>query len=364
MSALTGPPSTPRAPSITDVAARSGVSIQTVSRVVNGAPRVADATRQRVLAAISDLGYRPNPAARALATGRAGVVGVLSPSSALYGPASMTAALGLAAVEAGVHLAVEHVVELDGASVERGLARLVDQLVVGVVAVAPVQPVLDALSGARLAVPLVSVDGALGRGVVDVSVDQREGARLATEHLLGLGHRTVWHVRGPLAWNDAAAREQGWREALEAAGREVLPPLEGDWTAGSGYRAGQVLARIPEATAVFTANDPQALGVVRALAERGLRVPQDVSVVGFDDTPESAHFLPPLTTVRQDFSALGRTALEVVLRLVAQAQVQVAGATSGPEADVRHGEASVQLPALLVERASTAPPAHGAVTGS
>ncbi|MBF5083245.1 LacI family DNA-binding transcriptional regulator [Quadrisphaera sp. INWT6] len=361
MSALTGPPSTPRAPSITDVAARSGVSIQTVSRVLNGAPRVADGTRQRVLAAISDLGYRRNPAARALATGRAGVVGVLSPSSALYGPASMTAALGLAAAQAGVHLAVEHVVELDRASVEGGLARLVDQLVVGVVVVAPVTPVLSALSGARLGVPLVSVDGAAGGGVVDVSVDQEAGARLATEHLLGLGHRTVWHVRGPLAWHDAAARERGWRAALEAAGREVPPALDGDWTAGSGYRAGQVLARIPEATAVFAANDPQALGVVRALAERGLRVPQDVSVVGFDDTPESAHFLPPLTTVRQEFAALGRTALEVVLGLV---EARGAGAGVGERADGATAAGSVQLPAELVQRASTAVPRVETVTPS
>ncbi|TNM67919.1 LacI family DNA-binding transcriptional regulator [Streptomyces sp. NP160] len=351
MSALTTPPSPPgRGPSITDVAARAGVSIQTVSRVLNSAPKVAAGTRQRVLEAITELGYRRNPAARALATGRGGLVGVLTSSSALYGPASITAALGLAATEAGVHLAVEHVVDFDVASVQHGLSRLVDQYAEAVVLVAPVQEAYEALAGAQplVQVPVLAVSSG-GVGATEVSVDQRAGARLAVQHLLDLGHETVWHVRGPRGWYEADQREEGWREVLQAAGREVPPVLEGAWSADSGHRAGELLARVPEVTAVFAANDSCALGVVRALAERGRSVPDDVSVVGFDDVPESAHFLPPLTTVRQEFSELGRTALRQVLRMV---EGDGALGDAGAEPAVR----SVQLQPELVVRRSTAAP--------
>ncbi|MEH3078300.1 MAG: LacI family DNA-binding transcriptional regulator [Quadrisphaera sp.] len=351
MSALIHPPLPPgRTPSITDVAARAGVSIQTVSRVLNSAPKVAAGTRQRVLEAIAELGYRRNPAARALATGRGGLVGVLTSSSALYGPASVTAALGLAATEAGVHLAVEHVVDFEVESVRHGLSRLVDQYAAAVVLVAPVREAYEALAGARpvVPVPVLAVSSG-GVGAVEVSVDQRAGARLAVQHLLDLGHETVWHVRGPQGWYEADQREEGWREVLQAAGREVPPVLEGAWSADSGYRAGELLARVPEVTAVFAANDSSALGLVRALAERGRSVPDDVSVVGFDDVPESPHFLPPLTTVRQEFSELGRAALQQVLLMVDHES-----APDGDGGGVAAG--SVQLQPELVVRRSTAAP--------
>lgn len=357
VSALTSSPTPPgRSPSITDVAARAGVSIQTVSRVLNSAPKVAAGTRQRVLEAITELGYRRNPAARALATGRGGVVGVLTPSAAFYGPSSVTAALGLAAVDAGVHLAVEHVVDLDADSVRQGLSRLVDQYAAGVVLVVPVQEALEALTGSQLLVPVVSVVGNGGATGPEVCVDQRAGARMATQHLLDLGHETVWHVRGPQGWFEAAEREVGWREALRDAGREVPPVLDGAWTADSGHRAGQLLARVPEVTAVFAANDSCALGVVRALAERGRSVPGDVSVVGFDDVPESAHYLPPLTTVRQEFSELGRTALQVVLRMVDEARADGGVADGAGQGPAAAAVPSVRLTPELVVRASTAPP--------
>ncbi|MFB9377779.1 LacI family DNA-binding transcriptional regulator [Kineococcus gynurae] len=337
-----------RPPSINDVAAGAGVSIQTVSRVLNDSPKVAPATRKRVLAVIDELGYRRNPVARALATGRAGVLGVLAPSSALYGPASITAALGVAAVEAGIHLAVEHVIEFEAASVAQGMNRLTEQLVSAIVVVAPVRAAAAALADTTAPVPVVSVDSVPAAGRLDVSVDQEAGGFLATQHLLDLGHDTVWHVAGPDSWHDAQARRRGWEAALRAGGREIPPHLDGDWSAGSGYRAGQILARIADATAVFAANDAQALGVLRAMAEAGRRVPQDVSVVGFDDTPESAHFLPPLTTVRQEFAELGRTALRTALQLVALGRGEVVAPVS-----------SVRLPPQLVARRSSAPVTRG-----
>jgi DNA-binding LacI/PurR family transcriptional regulator len=162
-------------------------------------------------------------------------------------------------------------------------------------------------------VPLVTVDGDPTRADALVTVDQVAGARAATQHLLDAGHRTVWHVSGPSDWYDAAGRIEGWRQALHAAGAEVPPLLPADWSAAAGYSAGQMLARMPEVTAVFAANDHLALGILRALSERGRRVPHDVSLVGFDDVPEAAYFIPPLTTVRPDFDAVAQAGLDLLL---------------------------------------------------
>jgi DNA-binding LacI/PurR family transcriptional regulator len=152
--------------------------------------------------------------------------------------------------------------------------------------------------------------------VHSVAVDNTEGAALATRYLLGLGHRTVHHLSGPRSWLDAEARVEGWRAALREAGAPEPDLVSGDWSAASGYERGQQIARDDSVTAVLCANDQVALGLVRALSEQGRRVPEDVSVVGFDDIPEAAYFLPPLTTVRQDFGELGRRALDSLVRLI------------------------------------------------
>lgn len=323
-----------------DVARVAGVSHQTVSRVLNDHPNVSDRTRMRVLAAIQELGYRPNRAARALATGRSDTVGIIAQGSTLYGPASMQTAFGQAAADAGFAVTAASVRELNAQSISRAVDGLLAQRVAGIAVLAPVATPDVALASIAQDLPVVLIDagGDAGRSVV--CVDQALGARLATEHLLGLGHATVWHVSGPAGWFDSMGRVEGWRQALEDAGREVPPLLPADWTAAAGYDAGQVVARMPDVTAVFAANDHLALGILRALGERGRRVPEDVSVVGFDDVPESAYFRPPLTTVRQDFAALALTALDVLLGHVNGDSVQ-RRTTIRPE---------------LVVRSSTAPP--------
>nr|ARP51731.1 LacI family transcriptional regulator [Streptomyces marincola] len=177
-----------------------------------------------------------------------------------------------------------------------------------------------------------------------VDTDQAGGARDAVRHLLGLGHRTVWHLAGPPESFAAERRAAAWRATLRAAGRAVPPAVRGDWSAESGYLAGLRLAEEPGCTAVFAANDQMALGLLRALHERGRAVPGEVSVVGFDDIPESGSFIPPLTTVHQDFAEVGRRLVEGVLHQV--------------RADApRRGTALV--PTRLVTRASTAPPPPG-----
>ncbi|HXW82733.1 MAG TPA: LacI family DNA-binding transcriptional regulator [Acidimicrobiales bacterium] len=304
---------TARPPSIADVASLAGVSHQTVSRVLNNHPSVRQLTRARVLAAIEQLGYRPNPAARALASGRSKTLGVVAPDTTLYGPASTLSSLQQAAQRAGYFVSVAAVHSLDRQSVGEAVRRLMSQAVEGLAVITPFTSAHDALSHLPTGMPVVAVEGDPDGNMAVVTVDQATGARLATEHLLAAGHKTVFHVAGPTEWQEAGGRSAGWRGALLAAGAEVTPPLSGDWSARSGYEAGQVLAQIPDATAIFVANDDMALGVLRALHERGRRVPEDVAIVGFDDTPESAYFIPPLSTVRQDFHRVGRAAVQLLV---------------------------------------------------
>ncbi|MEV6303595.1 LacI family DNA-binding transcriptional regulator [Actinoplanes sp. NPDC051861] len=298
---------------MTDVARLAGVSHQTVSRVLNDHPNVKEQTRIRVRAAIAELNYRPNRAARALVTGRSQLIGVVARNSTLYGPASMLTEFEQAAADAGFAVSVGSVRELDRSSIGSVVDRHLDQRVAGLVVIANTASAMEALAEIPGDMPVVFIDGDPASGRPVVTVDQVAGARAATRHLLDAGHRTVWHVSGPTDWFDSAGRIQGWRQTLEEAGAEVPPLLSADWSAAEGYRAGQMLARMPEVTAIFTANDHLALGILRALYERDRRVPHDVSVVGFDDVPEAAYFIPPLTTVRQAFGDVARAALSLLL---------------------------------------------------
>jgi DNA-binding LacI/PurR family transcriptional regulator len=162
-------------------------------------------------------------------------------------------------------------------------------------------------------VPLVAVGCGTKAAVTSVAIDNAAGASAATRYLLSLGHRTVCHVAGPSAHLDAQERVDGWRRALDEAGAPEPPVLVGDWSASSGYQLGRTIAGDPELTAIFCGNDTMALGVMRALAERGLRIPHDVSIVGFDDIPDAGFYTPPLSTVRQDFGEVGRRALGTLI---------------------------------------------------
>ena len=304
---------------MTDVAKLAGVSHQTVSRVLNDHPNVREQTRLRVQAAINELGYRPNKAARLLVTGTSQVIGVVSRSSTLYGPAATLSALAEEAVRRGFTVNVESVRTLDRQPIADAIGRHLDQRVAGLVIIAPVESANHALDNLPEEIPLVTIDGDPARPTELVTVDQEAGAYAATRHLLDAGHSTVWHVSGPDDWFDARGRVAGWRRALTEAGAEIPPLMSADWLAASGFRNGQILARMSDVTAVFAANDHLALGILRALYERGRRVPRDVSVIGFDDVPEAGYYLPPLTTVRQDFGVLGRQALSTLVDRMSRA---------------------------------------------
>ncbi|KDN87518.1 LacI family transcriptional regulator [Kitasatospora cheerisanensis KCTC 2395] len=296
-----------------DVAKLAGVSHQTVSRVLNGAPHVRPGTRDRVLAAIRELDYRPNSAARALVTRRSQTLGVVSFESTLYGPASMLDGIERAARSAGYFVSVASLRSLDSRSVQEAVDRLRDQGVEGIVVVAPQTSAVSAVAKVTSSVPVVAVGSGTRSSIPAVTVDNRSGAETATRQLLDLGHRTVHHLAGPVGWLESQDRQEGWRHALKAAGATAPPVEAGDWSARSGYEAGQRIARLTEVTAVFCANDHMALGLLRALHESGRSVPGEISVIGFDDIPEAAYFIPPLSTVRQDFGELGRRALELLV---------------------------------------------------
>jgi DNA-binding LacI/PurR family transcriptional regulator len=317
-----------------DVAEHVGVSHQTVSRVLNGNLAVSAETRALVLQGIEDLGYRRNSAARALVTRRSQVLGVVSFDTTRYGPASTLFGIEQAARAAGYFVSVASVRATAGGTIRAAIDRLTDQNVDGLVVLAQLRTGEPLTLPAGL--PAVIVDGpatagsataeaAAGEpatagpttsGAASVRVDQEEGARLATRHLLDRGAGTVWHVAGPADWFDARGRLAGWRRALLDAGAAVPRPLRGSWTACSGYEAGIRLARRRDVEAVFAGNDQMALGLLRAFHEAGIRVPGDVLVAGFDDVPEAAYYTPPLTTVRQDFATVGRRSIELLLRQV------------------------------------------------
>lgn len=322
-----------------DVAALAGVSHITVSRVLNGYASVRPETRESVLAAIAQLGYRRNPAARALVTSRTRAIGVLAPEVAQHGPASSVLAVESAARAHGYHplvtsAAVEH------AATIAALEFLLDQAVEALVVIAPHETVLAAIRDLEIRVPLVTLQAP--ERPDGIGVDQTRGASLATEHLLALGHTRIQHLAGPDRYLEASARGAGFADAMARAGLPTGETLSGDWSAASGFAAAARLH--PATTAVVAANDQMAIGLLAALADAGRRVPEEVSVVGFDDVPEAAYVRPALTTVHQDFALVGRRAVE---SLIAQL---------GADADEVPEDDGV-IPPRLIVRASTAPPA-------
>ena len=325
------------APRMADVAARAGVSHQTVSRVLNGSATVKETTRQRVVAAIDELGYRRNSAARALVTRRSGVIGVVVAELSYFGPSSTVMGIATAAREAGYSTVLASLHDVSAAAFVEGFDHVASAGAEAVVLIAPHHTDLDLGPGTDLSVPVVVLDGEGARIPLCVGVDQYAGGVLATQHLVDMGHRHIAHLGGPSEWFQAQQRKRGWLDTMTRAGLVAPGPLVGDWSAASGYRLGQDLALDPALTAVFAGNDQMAIGLMRALGEAGRRIPEDVSVVGFDDIPEAAFLHPPLTTVRQDFTALGHEALRMLV-----------GALGGQDVESR------LIPPMLMARASTA----------
>jgi DNA-binding LacI/PurR family transcriptional regulator len=336
------PAEPPRRVSMHDVAALAGVTQKTVSRVVNNERHVAPATKERVLAAIKELGFRPNAAARALVTRKSRRLGMVTMSTTLYGPASILDGIEQAARSAGYALSVLRTTENNAEELQNAVNQLVDQGAEGIILSEPIDfghPRLDIPAGVTV-LSFGSPSEHYRPEEIVVGTDEPEAARSATEHLLALGHRTVWHIAGPESWAASRRRIAGWRAALAEVDAAEPTILRGDWTPRSGHDAMRSLLHRPDVTAVFAANDHMAIGAMRAIADAGLQVPRDVSVVGFDDDPVSAFLSPPLTTIRQDFAEVTRRAMHRLIRTL----------EGHPPAE-RHRA----VPAQLTVRASTGP---------
>lgn len=329
--------------SMADVAKLAGVSSQTVSRVSNGHPGVIDATREQVLAAMRELGYRPNSAARALRYGRFNTIGVILFGLASTGNSRTVEAIATHAAAEGYAITLFPLDMPTQDNVLGAFTRMGELAVDAVIVIIEIHLLDAGTVTLPPGVHVVVVDSDAGDRYSVVDTDQADGARRAVHHLLDLGHKTVWHVTGPQTSFAGQRRAAAWRTTLERAGRPVPEPLHGDWSAESGYAAGLALA--PECTAVFASNDQMALGLLRAFHERGRAVPGEISVVGFDDIPDSAYFVPPLTTVHQDFAEVGKRCVQRVLVQIHQNQA------ARPGTDL--------VPTRLVVRGSTAPPPPG-----
>lgn len=314
-----------RTMSITDVAERARVSRQTVSRVINGHPYVSAETRNAVETAIRDLGYRPNLAARALATGNSRTVTVIASNTTLYGYASTIQGIEEAARLRRFTLVISVVDSLDHEAIQAAIDPVTDPRFGSVIVLAYDQVGLRALQALPQDLPY---SAAIGRSFHSGSrkPDPRwvwladyDAAYAATTHLLELGHRTVHHVPIPASTKDQ--REGGWLAALNDAGAPVPGLPTPGWDARAGYDAGLAMAQDPGVTAILCGNDDIALGVYRAMHEAGRRIPDDVNVVGFDDAPASAYLTPSLSSVRLDFVGLGRACFDVLWGQLSEAPV-------------------------------------------
>jgi len=312
---------------IRDVARESGVSIATVSRVFNHSPLVSVNTRERVLAASERLGYWPNGIARSLITSRTHAVGVLLPE--LHGEfySELIHGIDVAARRHGLHLLVSRATSTAaelGAAL-RSMRGRVDALVV----MAPDPDASAALRDCAGQVPVVLLNTADPQpGCDTLAVANFDGAYAVTQHLIRLGHRSIATVTGPVHNVDARQRLEGYRHALRDAGLPVDPALEfvGDFTEPSGYAAAaRILARDPRPGALFVANDHMVVGLLGALQDAGVRVPDDLAIAGFDDIPMARYLTPPLTTVHVDLFRMGQRAMELLLETGQRTTTAVAG---------------------------------------
>jgi DNA-binding LacI/PurR family transcriptional regulator len=330
--------------SIRDVARAAGVSYQTVSRVINSHPNVSPPTRRTVLDTIEQLSYRPNRAARALAGGPVQSVTVLASNTSLYGFAAALEGIEEATRESGFAMGVRVVESTTPADVRDAVERAIEPAG-AIIVIAFDKAGVDALACAPPTVPVVAMIAAPAEGEIPITpsvwIDEYSAAKDATNYLLRLGHRTVHHLSIP-SWTGDTRRMSGWRSALEEAGVAVPRPLLDGWDAAWGYEAGKKIAKKQDVTAILCGNDDIAVGCMRAVHEAGRRVPQDVSIIGFDDVALAQFYTPALTTVRQDFKALGKVCFAKLLSALTK--------------DVDEDELSYPVAQLVVRESAGPPP--------
>jgi len=326
-------------PNIYDVAKLAGVSHQTVSRVINDGPHTKPSTRTKVELAMAELGYVPNAAARALVTSHSKMIGMIVADEIFFGPAGM-----IHAIKNEIRLADYFAIScsVDGTSSESMVEGIKHLRRLGLEAIVVTTPQFDYSETVRQMlpnIPALFIDSKSGEGQLSISLDNFAGSRIATEHLIGLGHKNIIHISGPATWQDAEPRVRGYESAMISAG---LSPkvISADWLIETGYKIGLELdLDATKTTAIVAANDHLALGLMKAFKERSIAVPDRVSIVGFDDIPEAPFLDPALTTLRPDFEQLGKLAVGLILGSVSQSEA-VDNQTLYPELIIRNSTAS------------------------
>jgi len=309
-------------PTIKQVARKAGVSAQTVSRVINDHPDVAAETRRRIQHVIDELGYRPSALARSLIQQRSYTLGIVTAGLKYIGPSRTLNGITTKAEQLGYALLLKELPHFTVNDIQSLIQFLLARHIDGLLwAVPEIGDNRDWVETGLKSIPVPTVFITMGSrpGFPIVSVDNCLGGILATQHLLELGRQHIGHISGPLEWWEARQRKQGWQEALQGAGRKINEAhcVEGNWSASSGETAFQrLLQSYPEMDAVFVANDQMALAALRHANRRGLHIPQDLAVVGFDNIAESAYFYPSLTTVNQNQHELGCQAVQELVNLI------------------------------------------------
>lgn len=307
---------------IKEVAALAGVSTQTVSRVINEKPDVSPETRRRVQEVIHTLSYQPSALARSLISQRSHTLGVVTAGLRHIGPSRTLSGITAAAEEAGYSLLLKELPNYDTKDIRHIFqafrSRHVDGIIWAVPEVGENRKWTDS-APADIATPLVYITMERRENLSIVSIDNYLGGRLAMNHLLEQGCRQIGHISGPLDWWEARQRMAAWKDALIEAGLDASDNycVEGNWSSASGALAiEKLLEQYPDMDAIFVANDQMALGVLQFFAEKKIRIPEDIAIVGFDNIPESAFFYPPLTTIQQDQHHVGRIAVAEAIKII------------------------------------------------
>jgi DNA-binding LacI/PurR family transcriptional regulator len=309
-------------PTIKEVASAAGVSTQTVSRVINKRPDVSPETRERVQTVIEQLGYRPSALARSLIQQRSYTLGVVTAGLRFIGPSRTLGGITSAAEESGYSLLLKELPHFDTNDItpifHALYARHVDGIIWAVPEVGENRNWLNH-NVRETDIPMVYLAMEPREDILVVSINNYLGGQMAVNHLLEQGYKHIGHVSGPMDWWEAEQRIAGWKDALSAAGitSDVNHWAEGNWSSASGAQAIEKLfVQYPEMDSVFVGNDQMALGVIRVVIEKGLRIPDDLGIVGFDNISESAYFSPPLTTIQQDQYNIGKVAVEQIIQII------------------------------------------------
>ena len=310
-----------RLPTMKDVAALTGFSQQTVHRALHAGNQVTPATRAKILKVVKEIGYRPNRAARLLATAKSSVVGIVSFATQIYGPAHTILSIDEVAKSMGLNIMLTSVPTFDPRKFRRAVAEIAEYGPLGIILLSPIRLTREFFEDWYHNYPMIVIGECATPGEFNsIDHDYATSTEAAVQHLADQGHTKIACLKGPADWTPTKFRSLGWENGLKKNGLSLGPCYEGDWTPKSGYEMTQTLIRERRGdfSAIVVQNDLMAFGVLCALHEHGIRVPEEVSVIGYDDMPESAYAVPPLTTLFQDYARIGQMAINTLLAAARQ----------------------------------------------